>query len=622
MKKEQMKRILVLIFVGLFVLPYSIHAIILNKTDDVTLTVQTETTVLAGEQFRVRFTVNSQNVSNFVAPDFKGFEVIYGPASSRQSSFQFINGKSSQNSSITFTYILLASKPGTYMLTPASIQCDGKTIKSHTVSIKVLSSDINNGSTSSSSNINSSKNQSSQHVHSNNIQASDLFMTATVNKTNAYEQEAILLTYKIYTLVNLTELDGKLPTLDGFQIQEIPLPRNKEFRLEQYKGKNYRTVVWSQYLLFPQKTGKLTIPSIVYEGNVVQPNKTIDPIDAFFNGNSGILEIKKQIKTPSISININPLPKKDTNFSGAVGNFSILSSINNKKIQANDALTFKITFKGIGNMKLINPPKIAFPADFDVYDCKIVDNFQITNNGLFGTKSFEYPIIPRRSGTYIIPATQISYFNISTRKYEMTTIPSQSITVINNQGGVSNNLVDYGERQQNIHNITNDILYIKTGKALFCQYGKFYMGVKIGLLYLVTLVIFALACIVGKKIFKNNLKSSNNKTKQKNAIKKLKKIKILLHKNDKEQFYDNILKVLYDYIADKLHISKEDLSKECIEIQSMQQNVSSETTHEYLQLLADCEYAHFVSHGSDENMEAIYERALSVIEKIENHTKK
>ncbi|MBP5376276.1 MAG: protein BatD, partial [Bacteroidaceae bacterium] len=275
-----MKRLLyILILIGISV---SVMA------EEVSLRVSAPSTVEAGGKFRVQFTVNTQNVSGFSAPDFKGFEVIYGPATSSQSSFQMINGRTSQSSSIIYTYVLLAESPGSYTIGSASVHVDGKTVKSKPVQVRVLSGGAGNGGGSygggnggNGAYDNGRQQPSAPTSSSTNISAKDLFMTATASRTNVHEQEAILLTYKIYTLLDLRQLDGKLPTLDGFQIQEIPLPRVKDFDIEQYNGRNYKTVTWSQYLLFPQKSGKLTIPSITYESTILTRNRNLDPIEAF-----------------------------------------------------------------------------------------------------------------------------------------------------------------------------------------------------------------------------------------------------------------------------------------------------------------------------------------------------
>lgn len=288
-----MKRFLIFI-IGITATVSSIMA------EDVTFTASAPSVVEVGDKFRVQFTVNTQNAQNFNAPDFKGFEVVYGPSPSTSSFTQIINGRASHQSSVTYTFVLLCDNAGTYTIESASIQVEGKTVKSKPIKVKVLPLGQNGAAQQGNSNGSSRGRQSSRPVTTGtDISTKDLFMTATASRTTVFEQEAILLTYKIYTLVNLTQLDGKLPTLDGFQIQEIQLPRNKEFQLETYNGRNYHTVVWSQYVLFPQKSGELVIPSITYEGVVVQPRRNIDPIDAFFNGVSGMMELKKKITTPS-----------------------------------------------------------------------------------------------------------------------------------------------------------------------------------------------------------------------------------------------------------------------------------------------------------------------------------
>ena len=320
--------------------------------DNVRITAEGPSAVEAGDQFRVQFTVNSDDVSNFEAPDFKGFEVIFGPSTMRQSGIQIINGRTSKNSSITYTFVILGSKPGTYRLGSATAVVGGKKIRSNSLQIKVLPM----GQGASSSQSGSSRRRQSgggSHSSASDISRDELFITAEASRTRVHEQEAILLTYKLYTLVNLTQLDGKLPSLNGFQIQELPLPRNKKYSLESYNGRNYQTVVWTQYLLFPQQSGDLVIPALTFEGIVQEVNRNIDPIDAFFNGTSAVVELKKKIVAPKIVIHVSPLPAKPDNFSGAVGHFSVSSSINGDKFKTNDAVTFKLNVSGTGNMKLI-----------------------------------------------------------------------------------------------------------------------------------------------------------------------------------------------------------------------------------------------------------------------------
>ena len=208
------------------------------------------------------------------------------------------------------------------------------------------------------------------------ITANDLFITATASKTTVYEQEAILLTYKVYTLVNLRQLRGDMPDLKSFYTQEIPLSKQKVFSLEHYKGRNYNTTVWSQYVMFPQQTGKLEIPAITFDAVIAQQTVSDDPFDAFFNG-GGYVEVNKKIVAPKLTIDVKQLPSKPADFSGGVGTFTLSSNINSTKVKTNDAITIKLVINGTGNMKLISAPEIKFPQDFEVYDPKVDNQFEL-----------------------------------------------------------------------------------------------------------------------------------------------------------------------------------------------------------------------------------------------------
>lgn len=593
---------------------------------DVTFRVSAPSTVEAGGKFRVQFTVNTQNVSNFIAPDFKGFEVIYGPATSSQSSFQMINGRTSQSSSIIYTYVLLSDVQGTYTIGSASVQVEGKTVRSKPVQVRVLPAGAGGsayGGGGSSSYGSASGRQSNVPVTTGQgITSKELFMTATASRTSVHEQEAILLTYKIYTLVDLRQLDGKLPTLDGFQIQEIPLPRTKEFSLEHYNGRNYRTVVWSQYLLFPQKSGKLTIPSITYEGVVVTRNQNIDPIEAFFNGQSGLLELKKKITTPALTINVSPLPNKPADFSGAVGKFTLASSISTQEVDANEAVTLKISVKGSGNMKLIATPEVNFPKDFDTYDAKVNDNFQLTRTGLAGNKDFEYLFVPRHAGTYDIPAVKFTYFDTEARTYKTLTTEPYTIKVNKGKGGAGQSVSNYSGQQQDVQQLNQDIRFIKTGDVALHQQGDTFFGTwKYWTAYLLPFLLFVLFIVMGRKRMKTNANVALTRGKKANkvALRRMKTAKTLLDSHNASKFYDEVLRALWGYVGDKFNMSQESLNKENIEQSLTSRNVPAEQIGQFMKVLNDCEFARYAPGDVNENMENVYNSAISAITKMEDN---
>ena len=613
-----MKRLLhILIFVAFSVSTFA---------DEVSLRVSAPSTVEVGGKFRVQFTVNTQNVSHFSAPDFKGFEVIYGPATSSQSSFQMINGRTSQSSSIIYTYVLLAGNSGTFTIGSASVQVDGKTVKSKPVQVRVLSGGAGGSSNGGSSNGggnsgNYGGGQSSSAPSassSSNISAKDLFMTATASRTSVHEQEAILLTYKIYTLVDLTQLDGKLPTLDGF----LPLPRTKEFSIEQYNGRNYRTVTWSQYLLFPQKSGKLTIPSITYEGVVITRNRNLDPIEAFFNGQSGYTEVKRKITTPTLTINVSPLPNKPEGFSGAVGKFSVSSSISTKEVDANEAVTLKISVQGSGNMKLISTPEVQFPKDFETYDAKVNDNFQLTRSGLSGSKDFEYLFVPRHPGTYEIPASEFIYFDTESRSYKTIKTEAYTLKVNKGKGGAGQSVSNYSGQQQDVQQLNQDIRFIKKGDVDLHQPGDTFFGTwKCWAAYILPFLLFVIAMVLGRKQMKANANVAHLRGKKANkvALKRMKTAKKLLDAHDTGKFYDEVLRALWGYVGDKFNMSQESLNKENIEQSLTSRQVPDEQIQQFMKVLNDCEFARYAPGDVNENMENVYNSAISAISKMEDN---
>ena len=592
---------------------------------DISFRASAPSSVEAGGKFRVQFTVNTQNVSNFSAPDFKGFEVIYGPSTSSQSSFQIINGHTSQSSSIVYTFVLMGNAPGTYTIGSASILVDGKTVKSKPVQVRVLpggaGGSSSGGGYSGNGRANPSAPSSSSQAEAN-ISGKDLFMTATASRTNVHEQEGILLTYKIYTLVDLTQMDGKLPTLDGFQIQEIPLPRNKEFTVEQYNGRNYRTVVWSQYLLFPQKSGNLTIPSIPYEGLVLTRNRNLDPIEALFNGQSGYTETKRKISTPAITILVSPLPNKPAEFSGAVGKFSLSSSISTKEVDANDAVTLKIDVKGSGNMKLIATPQVKFPKDFETYDAKVNDKFQLTSSGLAGTKEFEYLFVPRHAGTYEIPDTEFIYFDTDARTYKTLKTEAYTLKVNKGKGGSGQSVSNYSGQQQEIQQLNQDIRFIKKGDVALRRQGDTFFGTwKYMLAYLLPLLLFVLLILLGRKRMKTNANVALSRGKKANkvALRRLKTSKKLLDAHDTGKFFDEVLRALWGYVGDKFNMSQESLNKENIEQSLKSRQVPDEYIQQFMKVLNDCEFARYAPGDVNENMENVYNSAMDAISKMEDN---
>ena len=592
----------------------------MKAADKVRFVAEAADVVVSGDQVRLVFTVNSQDIKDFRAPSIKGFDGLMGPSRSQQSSIQIINGKRTSNSSTAFTYILLAGSPGTYTIPAASVEVNGEKVFSNAISIKVLPQDQTSGN--SGNNGGGSASSSRSQAAGSRISANDLFITATASKTTVHEQEAILLTYKVYTVVNLRQLYGKMPDLKGFHTQEVELPQQKTFTLEHYKGRNYNTTVWSQYVLFPQQTGKLEIPSITFDGVVAQQTVSDDPFDAFFNG-GGYVEVKKKITTPKVVINVQPLPAKPAGFSGAVGEFKLASSINATDVKTNDAVTIKLTLSGTGNMKLIGTPEVKFPQDFEIYDPKVTDDYKLTNSGLTGTKTFEYLAIPRHAGNFTIPAVEFTYFDLKSNSYKTLKTEAYNLKVAKGQGNADQVISDFTNKES-VKMLGKDIRFIKLGDSSLRPKGDFFFGtVGYYLCYLIPLLLFVVFAVIYRQKALENANVAKVKTKKANkvATRRMKLAGKLLAENKKNEFYDEVLKALWGYISDKLSIPVSQLSKDNIEAELTNYGVQEALIAEFIGVLNECEYARYAPGNENEAMDKVYSASVEVISKMENSIK-
>ena len=589
--------------------------------DKVSFVASAPDVVVVGDQFRLSYTVTTQKVKDFRAPSIKGFDVLMGPSRSEQSSTQIVNGSVSSTSSITFTYILMANTAGEFTVPGASIVADGNQMISNSVKIKVLPQDQNHNS-SRRNNDNSSSIQPSSNASVSN---QDLFITATASKTNVYEQEAFVLTYKIYTRESNLQLNNaKLPDFKGFHSQEIEMTTNARWTPEHYKGRNYYTTVYRQFVLFPQQSGKLFIEPAQFQMTVNKPVQSADPFDAFFNGGNNVIEIKKPITTPKIAINVNPLPAgKPTNFLGGVGEFNISSSINSKELKTNDAITIKLVISGTGNLKLISNPEIKFPDDFEVYDPKVDNQVRLTKEGLTGNKVIEYLAIPRHAGTYKIPGVSFSYFDIRSKSYKTLNTEDYVINVEKGAGNADQVIANFTNKED-LKVLGEDIRYIKQNEVTFQPKGSFFYG---SMSYWLFYIIPALAFILFLKIYRKQAAENANvakmRTKKANkvAIKRMKLAGKLLSENKKAAFYDEVLKALWGYISDKLNIPVSRLSKDNIEEKLRNHGVSEELIKEFLNALNDCEFARFAPGDENQAMDKVYSSSIEVISKMENSIK-
>ena len=602
-----MKKIGWYIILLLMMLGYHVHV------DAQHISVSAPSHVAAGENFRVAYTINTSDVEEFRMGGVQdGLEVIAGPYTSSQSSYQMINGHTSSSSSVTITYTLYAAKNGSFTIGASHALVGGKRLSSRPVKIQVSGhAQRTNGAPNMHGQ--DSYDQPRMRSAGSAISGSDLFIKVSASKKRVHEQEPILLTYKVYTQVDLTQLEGKMPDLKGFHTQEVPLPQQKTFHSETVNGRPYKCVTWSQYVMYPQMTGRLEIPSITFKGIVVQQNRNVDPMEAFFNGGSGYVEVKKDIKAPGITLQVDPLPQRPANFSGGVGKFNISASLDKKEVKAGEPITLRVVVGGIGNLKLLKQPVVNFPKDFDKYDAKVTDKTRLTANGVEGNMVYDFLAVPRNQGSYTIPSVELTYYDTGKNAYK--TIKTQPFKVEVEKGdGTSAASEDFASQDKDIHTI-------KLGKAeqhkademFFGSFGYWISLLMPLIAFVVLLIVFRRRAIENADIVK---KRSNRAGKI--ATKRLRLANKLMLQGKQGEFYDEVMRALWGYMSYKLNMPAEKLNRDNIRETLGRHFVDDATIEKFTTALDECEFERYAPGDAAGNMNRTFESAMTAIMDIEN----
>lgn len=592
--------------------------------DDVVFKATAPSQVIVGKPFQLTYSVN-QRSKDLRAPEMPDFDVLAGPYQSTSSSTSFVNGKRTSSFSQTYTYTLMAQRTGTFTVAPASIRVGGDEYTSNGVRITVLPADEqpqqNQQSTGAGT---GGHRQSQQSNHSGSVSSENLFIRTIVSKTRVHEQEAILLSYKLYFAgVDVAQFTNntKIPEFTGFLKQDLE-QGEIQTELEHYNGRNYQTATLYRTLLYPQHSGDIKIDPASFEAVLrVQTRAQVRSIfDDFFGTYTNVT---RAVSAPGVTIHVDALPSgKPAGFSGGVGHFSLTPSISQTELQTNDAVTIRLDITGTGNMKLLKTPAIDWPEGFEPYDPKVTNNFKTTTAGVSGTKSIEYLAIPRASGDYTIPAVTFSYFDTNDDSYKTLTTPEYTIHVkkgANEQAGnaVVNNYVN----KEDIKQLGSDIRYInttlptlRTKSASPVEYGS----MAFCMLYFVPLCVALLLFIIFRKQIKENADITRVRYKHANKVaqKRLKKAGKLLKDNQKEAFYEEIERAAWTYLSDRLSIPTADLNKDNIASILHGKGVSDELIKEVNNVLSTAEFARYAP-SSDHAMDDLYKATNLLIDQLE-----
>ncbi len=596
--------------------------------DDVEFRASAPSQVIVGKPFQLTYSIN-QRAKDLRAPEFADFDYLAGPYTSQSSSTSFVNGKRTSTFTQTYTYTLMATKEGTFTLAPATITSDGQQYTSNGVRITVLPADEQPANNQTAQRSNS---ESAQTSNSAGAQTSsdNIFIRTIVTKTKVHEQEAILLSYKLYFAgVDVAQFTNntKLPEFTGFLKQELE-QGEIQTELEHYNGRNYQTAVLYRTLLYPQHSGDIKIDPASFEAVLrVQTRSQVRSIfDDFFGSYTNVTKV---LTAPGATIHVDALPAgKPVSFSGGVGKFTMASSISSTDLKTNEAVTIKIDIKGTGNMKLLKTPAIDWPEGFEAYDPKVTNNFKTTASGVTGTKEIEYLAIPRASGDYVIPAVKYSYFDTQDNTYKTLTTPEYSLHITKGAGDSENTqaVVQNFVNKEDITQFGSDIRYIHTNSSL-SEASSFsaasplitFGSLEYWLCYLIPFVLAVILLVIFRKQIKENADAARVRYKKANKVaqKRLKTAKKLMVENNKSAFYEEIERAALSYLSDRLAIPTADLSKDTIAGILRSKGISNELIAQVTDVLSTAEFARYAP-SADEQMQTLYDRTTEIINTLEN----
>ncbi len=586
--------------------------------------------VAVNEQFNVTFIIEGEkSPSDFQWSSGDDFQLVWGPQKGSSSSIQIINGKRSSSHQTTFTYILIPKATGTFQLPAATALLSGNRISSTQASIQVVSDGASSSQSSGQKGGKSSGGGQTSSTGSGEISSNDLFMRLSLSRTEVVIGEPITATLKIYQRANVVGFENaKFPTFNGFWSQETYVPNNIEFKRESLDDKIYNTAVLRTYVLIPQQSGTITIDpaELVCLVNIrTAPSTSNSLFDSFFQDE--YRTIRKRVTTPAVKVKVNPLPAgQPASFGGGVGNFGISARLTTDNLKTHDAASLVITVSGRGNVALLEEPKVNFPPDFEVYDTKTTENTDKSNGGTSGSKSFEYPFIPRSHGDFTIDPVEYSYYDVNAGKYVTLRTEPLHVKVAKGKGGDSTPVttVNSGVERKDVKSLADDIRFIFTGKPGLSGSGSFFVGSVFFWILLALMILGATSVYLAfRKVaaMRADVAGTKNRRATKMAQKRLKLAGEYLDKNLYTAFYEELHKALIGFVSDKLNMDMSEISKDNIASALTEGGVSEEQTKAFTDLLDACEFARYSPDGGNEAMRSHYDAALKVISSIDSGLK-
>ena len=602
----------------LFTLVAALSALVAYAQTDIK--VEVHRVVEVGEQFNVTFIIEGENsVSDFSWSPSEDFQLLWGPQSGRSSSIQVINGKTTKSVQSTYTYVLRASEAGKFIIPPATAKVKKNEISSKPVTVEVVAGQKPSGQPQASQPQQSqSRTQGQQGVRSG-----DIFLVLSLDRRNVVVGEPVIATLKLYQRVNIAGFEGvTFPSFNGFWSQELEAPTNIEFERETYDGQIYNGALLRKFVIIPQHAGKVTVDpaELICLVNIRVSSGTGSIFDGFFDD---YRTIRQKVASKPVDINVSALPAgAPASFAGGVGEFGISARLSKNVLKTHEAGSLIVTVSGKGNVSLLEAPKVTFPPDMEVYDTKTSD--KIDKGGLAGSKTYEFPFIPRSHGDFVIEPIRYTYYDVNQKKYVTLQTQPLDITVEKGNETEAGPMIVSGITRKDVRNLGNDIRFINIKSPELTSKGSFFVTSPAFILISVLLVLLAATCwFIFRKIAarRSDVAGTKNRKATKMALRRLHLAGTFLKQDLYAAFYEELHKALLGFVSDKLNMPAAELSRDRISEALEERGVAQGLIDTFIGILDACEFARYAPAAGNEAMMAHYNSAIDVISSIDSSMK-
>jgi hypothetical protein len=560
------------------------------------------TTVGLGEQFQLDLLVQGEGMASVprpALPPLPDFNVL-GSSSSQSTNISIINGQMRKQASVDFVYVLSAKKLGRLVIPPCKLTYEGREYASQPVEITVVQAPQGQAQPMPAA-------PGARARGADVPVEGNLFLLATPSRRSVFVGEPVTLDVALYSRLRVTNGGwAEVPAFDGFWAEKVYDADRFDFQRRTYEGKAYDVARLKTVALSPISPGDVTVKPLVFNAVVLQSSRD------FFD----MLGTQQNVRVVSkpITIQVLPLPEsgKPAEFTGGVGRFTLSAGLDRATTSGSEPVNLSVRITGSGNVRLIEKPTLPAIPGLRILDPEVKDDVRAAADGVRGTKTFRYPIIPQADGKYVIAPVRIAYFDPQARAYRTLSAGPFEFSATGSARNAP--LVE----ATGLRVLGTDIRYIKadaTGLAV----ATFAAPRGPDLLYLLSLGLLGGA--FWYRAHEQRLHSDHGYARKLRSSRlvraRLRRAEALLKRKDEKGFHAALAQAVMGYVGDRHNVDTQAMTKEQLRAELERLQVAAAATAAVIEVVEQCDFARF-SPGlvTVKDPHELFEKARDALDRI------